>query len=124
MEVMLAKVGGGEAVTNDTEEVAVAEEEVQEVEEGINEENKTEEALDEAPGDENPPEEGDNASFLYLVVYFANPLLGQFVFFNNILISYLDKEEIILCGYQVKASPYRGIYFFLLNLLNILNYSQ
>ena len=72
MELVLAKVGGGEAVTNDTEEVAVAEEKV---EEGINEENKTEEALDEAPGDENPPEEGDNASFLYLVIYFANPLL-------------------------------------------------
>ena len=109
MELMLAKVGGGDAVTNDTEEVAVAEEEVeevQEVQEGINEENETEEALDEAPGDENPPEEGDNASFLYLVIYFANPLLGQFVFFNNILISYLDKEEIILCGYQFKAFPY------------------
>ena len=73
MEVMLAKVGGGEVVSNDTEEVAVAEEEVQE---GINEENETEEALDEAPGDENPPEEGENASFLYLVIYFANPLLG------------------------------------------------
>ena len=73
VEVMLDKVGGGGAVTNDTEEVAVAEEEVQE---GIIEENETEEALDEAPGDENPPEEGENASFLYLVIYFANPLLG------------------------------------------------
>ena len=72
MELMLAKVGGGEAVTNDTEEVAVAEEEVQEVEEGINEENETEEALGEATGDENPPEEGDNAPFLYLVFYLAN----------------------------------------------------
>merc|ERR1712223_287898 len=50
----LAKVGGGEAVTNDTEEVAVAGEEVEEVEEDIHEENETEEALDEAPGDENP----------------------------------------------------------------------
>ena len=68
MELMLAKVGGGEAVTNDTEEVAVAEEEVEEVEEveeGINEENKTEEALDEAPGDENPSEEGDNCFILF-----------------------------------------------------------
>ena len=72
VEVMLAKVGGGEVVSNDTEEVAVAEEEV---EEGINEENETEEALDEAPGDENPPEEGENASFLYLLIYFAYPLL-------------------------------------------------
>ena len=74
VEVMLAKVGGGEAVTNDTEEVAVAEEEV---EESIIEENETEEALDEAAGDENPPEEGENASFLYLVIYFANPLLAR-----------------------------------------------
>ena len=65
MELMLAKVGGGEAVTNDTEEVAVAEEEVAEVEEGINEENETEEALDEAPGDENPSEEGDNCFILF-----------------------------------------------------------
>ena len=73
VEVMLDKVGGGGAVTNDTEEVAVAEEEVQE---GIIEENETGEALDEAPGDENPPEEGENASFLYLVIYFANPLLA------------------------------------------------
>ena len=72
---MLDKVGGGGAVTNDTEEAAVAEEEVEEVREGINEENETEEALDEAPGDENPPEEGENASFLYLLIYFANPLL-------------------------------------------------
>ena len=62
MELMLAKVGGGETVTNDTEEVAVAEEEV---EEGINEENKTEEALDEAPGDENPSEEGENCFILF-----------------------------------------------------------
>ena len=73
VEVMLAKVGGGEAVTNDTEEVAVAEEEV---EESIIEENETEEPLDEAPGDENPPEEGENAFFLYLVIYFVNQLLA------------------------------------------------
>ena len=72
---MLAKVGGGGAVTNDTEEVAVAEEEVQEVQEGINEENETEEALDEAPGDENPPEEGD--SILYFLILFANLLFGH-----------------------------------------------
>ena len=65
MELVFAKVGGGEAVTNDTEEVAVVEEEVEEVEEGINEENKTEEALDEAPGDENPSEEGDNCFILF-----------------------------------------------------------
>ena len=74
VEVVLAKVGGGEVVSNDTEEVAVAEEEV---EGSIIEENETEEALDEAAGDENPPEDGDSASTLYFLILFANLLFGH-----------------------------------------------
>ena len=80
MELMLAKVGGGEAVTNDTEEVAVAE--VEEVEEGINEENETEEALDEAPGDENPSEEGDNCFILFFQIY-LNYSLSNLLYFQE-----------------------------------------